>query len=423
MSSVVCLYIAWPSYKNVIAHIQLGFSVTAYIIGSLTTDLGEKASAANVMTYTWILLIGGFALASGSLIGSIVVIPTFNKHVLKITNIERSQGIDTLRRISIITLTAASLLMLICFYFMGFIPFFADDPLDAKFFRGDYRTSYERVALLYRGAYLTLVSILPVMLTVWWLRKRDIISLALSISGTALIFITLNRSSILSGVIILIGVIMSRKKITALIFLMMIMLIYPIGGSLFYILGYLTGKEQFSDIYNTTSIWSLFVSGAPDVSDQLTFFQRYMSEPTLTYGRTFLGGLIPYHFQWNPAVWTLQIQNPRTNLNDITSGGLRLPVQLWGFTAFGWFGVVLVPLVSGFFTGIFMRIVRKVYLSSGIAASVIVVLLFNSYGSLFYNYYLLSLYSIPAVVVTIYLINHSSSYPKRMKKTVGSAER
>ena len=117
------------------------------------------------------------------------------------------------------------------------------------------------------------------------------------------------------------------------------------------------------------------------------------------------GGLIPGHYKWNPSVYTLSIVTPGLDVNDIGSGGLRLPLPVWGYVSFQWAGVILFSLLTGIFSGIFLGIIKswiRKYESLIIRATAIIA--FTAVTGPIIGFTLLNMFFLPpAVIMLLYL--------------------
>jgi hypothetical protein len=172
----------------------------------------------------------------------------------------------------------------------------------------------------------------------------------------------------------------------------------------YYLIGLFFGIDQFTGLYSDDSLWALIASGAPDISDQLQFLKMYSVNPQLTFGKTFFGGLIPGHYQWNPSVWALSIISPNTDLNDITSGGLRLPVSIWGYTSFSWFGVVVVSLVSGLIMGYFTKYLKHWMQSGSMSKNIVAITFYSLIGVQLSGFYVFSYMFFPPLIVLFFYV-------------------
>jgi hypothetical protein len=240
--------------------------------------------------------------------------------------------------------------IIISFLVMGYVPMFADDPLQAKFFRGEYKQSYDKVKVIYRSSYFVIVTFLPLILAMF-VKYRKSKYLILSFLGLCILILTLNRKPALIGLISFLFILFSnsRKRILSMLFIYTFITVF---GTISYKYLYILMGKSIPNFY-TGMFWEDIVRGSPDLPDQLNFLTHFerLNEP-FTLGKTFIGGLIPNQFYWNPNVWTLSIANGGiTDISNIVSGGIRLPVYIWGYVSFGWFGVVVITFLVGFFIG------------------------------------------------------------------------
>jgi oligosaccharide repeat unit polymerase len=291
--------------------------------------------------------------------------------------------------------------MIICFLVMGFVPMFASNPLAAKFFRNEYQAPYARVSVLFRTCNYILQFTIPLLLVLWFYYRKKIYLFLFVISSVILIF-CFARGPALSGTVLAIGLIVAAKKKQMFKhYLIFLILIYSIGSAAYSLLGMMIGKEFFT--YDT--IWETISYGAPDIQDQLLFLTAFTNHPEYTYGRTFWGGLIPSHYYWNPSVWTLKIINNGADINNIISGGLRLPLPMWGYVSFSWIGVVVMSLSVGFLTGTFVKKTQwLLYNSNNLVIQAIIILLYGIIFSFFINFYVMSMYSLPIIFILFFYL-------------------
>lgn len=405
-------YLVWLNRWNVPAHMSLGFSITAYIIPGIFTDIITHYPQQVISIYELILLLGASANITGVILGFYFPIIKGVTVLHQVLSKPRQELLKKLyKTVFHITLTSI-LVIILCYAVMGFIPFFADNPFMAKFFRGEYRERYLRVAPIYRFFMFLLYSLVPITAAIW-IETKKIKYAYLSIGAILVIFLSLTRAPAFSGLLLIIGLLASRKLLTSILFIVFTGIIYPLGSSFYLILSSLLGFTNFSGLINQTDIFSIIASGAPDIEDQLNFLSSFLANGDFTYGLTFIGGLIPFNFKWNPGVWTLSVLNQNADVTEIASGGLRLPVPLWGYTSFGWFGVVLVPFISGFFSGNIVRFAKKyVERPKSLLHAVLALSVCSNYSSIFSGFYTLSIYSLPGLFLILYIKLSSNSKVK-----------
>src|SRR5262249_55680774 len=128
---------------------------------------------------------------------------------------------------------------------------------------------------------------------------------------------------------------------------------------------------QLGHSANQQEIAALIESGAPDVDEALRFFDSFLDHKQYTYGAQFVGGLIPMKSvvgqwiplaHWNPWEWSLAIlygTDDEEFLSTVRSGGLRIPLAISGYAAFGWWGVLFTTAGAGFLTGYLVRFAKR----------------------------------------------------------------
>ncbi|MGC2583012.1 MAG: hypothetical protein WA399_12985, partial [Acidobacteriaceae bacterium] len=266
-----------------------------------------------------------------------------------------------------------------------------------------YFAPYHRAAYLFRGSFSILVAVIPLLLVIWWLRRKRMRPLLLAISAVGLITVSLARQSSALGVLTFLGIAGARSRRGTFWFIFVCAVVYPIGSAAYLLFGLLTGLEGFGSIYALNSVADIVSSGAPDIHDQLTFLSGFSHLNTFTYGKTIFGGLVPGNYMWNPSVWSLTYNNPGANISDIVSGGLRFTTALWGYCNLGWVGVILIPVISGVLAGSMVRAIRRLPLDSSLFASAFVMLLYMTLGGQLTQFYLLSIHNIPSIICALFL--------------------
>ncbi len=164
--------------------------------------------------------------------------------------------------------------------------------------------------------------------------------------------------------------------------------VYFLGSAVYALLNAL-GFGAYGQASSMNFIESV-AAGAPDIADQLAFMTRWLADPVYSDGRTFVGGLVPGNYEWNPSVWTLSITNPGVDVAAISSGGYRLPPQVWGMVSFGWVGVFAVSLLYGWALGRLTRTMRQVIPSDRIENTVALFVVIGAAMDLFTRFYAMS---------------------------------
>lgn len=348
-------YLVWPSRWNIPAHVALGFWVVAYLVPIGVVGTHRTFASSLTGEYADVLLVGAIAFTVGVVLGTGVA-PRGTHLFGRIARMRFAPGDEAVTRTALVTVAAIAVL-LFAMLRMGFVPMFADDPLAAKFFRGAYGEAYRPVAIPYRIGTGLLPLLLPI-LAAFALRDRAR-ARWLVLLGVALLLmlLTLQRGPAATGLLLFVGVLLAGRR-RPLTLVATSVAVY-VGGALFYVvLGWLGVVE--SPVAVGPGLSASVAASTPDVSDGLGFLQRWHQhgEP-LAGGRTFLGGLVPGNFRWNPGVWTVALGDDSVRLQQLNTGGLRLAPPVWGLVSFGPVGVVLVPLVSGVLAGALTAQLRR----------------------------------------------------------------
>ena len=386
-------YIIWPSRYNVLQHLAVGGSFVSIVVPAMILNVQRVYPAPIVDLYIKILVIGTFSFLFGLVSGFITI-----------RNVKTNFSFDVmdgaLYEARVVKLTRNLMLigiigLVISYAVMGFIPMFAADPISAKLFRGQYQAPYIRVAVIYRSCFYILSTIIPIACIIWYKYKSKLFFF-LVLAALVLMAISLTRSGAFMGVVIAFAIVMSFKSRLHFFFLMVVLIGVFVLSSFFY---YLVGVRSYND---DKSVWEVITAGTPDITDHLDFLVRFDETPNWTYGRTVYGGLIPGHYEWNPAVYTLLMVNPGQDINDIGSGGLRLPLPVWGYVSFEWPGVILFCLITGFLSGWVIRMTKDMFIRhESIVVRTVILIAFGAVAGTFANFTQLLIYSLPPVIVSL----------------------
>lgn len=404
-------YMVWRGKWNIPAHIGLGFCVTAYIVPGLLTQVWNNTTPETVDFYCQINIWGAIAITIGTFSGYAL---NNNKNTAYKLNqlFDRNNEYIYKKKIEIIAITGI-IGMCLAYAIMGFIPMFAENPLIAKQFKGEYFEPYYRAAYLFRFSFSLLLVSIPLSLCAWYKFKSKKNLFYAGFAG-ALIAISLARASAAMGILTFIGILVATRGRWFKSYMTLLLIIFPLGSAGYLLLGAFLGVESLTTFYSVDSPFDIIASGAPDIADQLIFLEGFKTIENFTYGRTFFGGLVPGNFQWNPSVWTLTYDNLGADISEIVSGGLRLTPALWGYASFGWLGVFLLPFASGFFSGYLVKFLKFAPLDKSPLAAGLIIMLFMTLGKQATEFYLLSIHSIPAIACMLY-ITRARRKPKKFK--------
>ncbi len=382
----------WPSRRNVIAWMSFPFYITTALIPLLVINYGEVSSQQTIDTLTTLNIFGALAMAAGIVLGGHVRLPR-----IRLPSFARrrawSDPVLPIRR-TFAVMVVGCVLMTFCFAWMGTLPIFAEQPFLAKFFKGPYKEKYDQVAVIYRFAQAILAAAMP-MAIAFLVAVRDRKMLLVVGWAVAIFALSLNRGTVVAGAVLLIAAWSSESRRRLVVFLTFSTMLYALGSSVYVLLGIL--------VPNDFNLWVEIAHGAPDVNDHLAFLGKFDPFRDLTYGMTFIGGLVPSNFMYNPSVYTLAIVNDTFDISDIASGGFRLPPSVSGYMAFGWFGALVVPFVSGVISGHFTRRYRAMP-KHNLAQHVAVLLWYQFCAGFWVGFYSLSYQGVISIIIFLWLV-------------------
>jgi len=384
--------LVWPSRRNVIAWLGFPFFVVAYLIPLLAVDYASAATPEVIAELTAINAAGALAMAMGIVLGGHFGMKISVKLPFRLAGPPASTGLSPRRAFKI--LIVGCVLMTLCFLWMRSVPAFADEPFLAKFFRGQYKARYDQVSIPYRFSQIMLTAALPLAL-VFLAEMRDRALLVPVVWAVVLFALALNRGTALAGMVLMVAAWASRTRLRMTWFLLVSTFVFCVGSGVYFIIGLVVSADF--------NVWDEIARGAPDVKDQLGFLRAFDPSTQLTYGLTFIGGLVPSNFTYNPSVYTLTIANDVADVSDVASGGLRLPASIAGYMAFGWTGAILVSLVSGFLTGHFTKKLR-VMPTRNFSQQIATLLWFQIYASFWILFYEMSYQGVISIFLFSYLI-------------------
>lgn len=349
-------WIIWPNKRNILSITSLPILVLTYIIGSIYYVNREKTLLNITVTDNTIKIISCVFILStltwviGFFLSYVKENKSTNSIAVNFYKIKNNIEFGSLQKKIYFILFIGIIFIYYSFYKMTFIPLFAENPFQAKYMSGDYQILYKSVAQYYRIGLNCLSFVL--LFSVYFFLVKDnknkrLKYLIISIVAFITLSLTLRRSISVNNILLVLVFFVTfyRGKKAYCLLLFLIFLIYPFGSAFNDIFSYLQGEIPQLNLIS-------ILYGLPDVSDQLSFMEVYLNNPVHTYGRTIFGGLIPYHYKWNPATFSLEVLAGDSN---VASGGLRLPNELWGYISFGYLGAIVFGLIQGYLTGIVFK--------------------------------------------------------------------
>ncbi|CAH0146445.1 hypothetical protein SRABI44_00602 [Microbacterium foliorum] len=398
-------YVAWPNRWNIPAHLQLAFSIPAYVVPVFGLDWLQLPSPGVSAMYFRLVALGFVAMTAGVLVGRLIA-SRFVRDRGRIAGIQRvlHDAEDRVRQRVLLVVTACVVILLVCFLVMGFTPALAADPNAAKFFKGVYHEPYQVVSIPYRLTTTVIPLLMPLVAVYAWKRRRSIYWIVLLAVSVGVMLLSLLREPAISGLLLALGILIAFYRRFRVLYAIVLVAAYVAGSAMYAVLALLGVKQYQSMVRSPESLLTGIASGAPDIKDQLAFLNAWLPGHELTLGRTFLGGLLPGNNPWNPSVWALQTLNPNTPIEDIRSGGLRLPPSVWGYVSFDWVGAATVPLVSGVILGAMSLIAARAVNGIGLEQAAMLMLVYVAAIDVFPVFYRLSYLSVLALIVVLLLL-------------------
>jgi len=403
---VLAPYLVWPSRWNIPTHLVTGFCITGYVIPGLFTDVWAGYSDRTINYFIGINFLGAMALCLGTVLPLFVINHNYPSPFLKFYNLKISSYFITKRVFTLFFLAVIGIY--VAYAIMGFVPLLASDPLSARQFRGEYREPYYRAAILFRLSFFAISTTIPVMLLAAWENKSKYMFIVAFLGALALL-LSLSRGPMATGILFFVGILAASQRSRTAIrwYILAVIGLFPLASILFYGIGILFKVDAMVDMYNG-SIFENIAAGSPDISDQLTWLNGFIRGDYFSYGRTIFGGLVPGNYAWNPSVWTLSYDDIGLDISNMGTGGLRLTAAEWGYANFGWFGVVVLPLLSGIFNGFMLLYLKKAEGVLNRMQFATALLVYGTLGQQIASFYTLSMYSIPSAALALYIWQSNS---------------
>lgn len=335
----------WRRRDNVLAYVLIATWVVTIVVPIFGTSIVADSDPHVVRRLTWILLIGAGAYVVGLGIGGGIGSRSNFGHTATWTQplgddvpVRIEQWARRLAVGGLFTLAAA-------FALLGYIPALAADKASAKYGVGIYASGAARGGAVYHVAIALASVALPVMMIVAW-RHRSVRHVVLCGALLIGLLLTLSRQNAFSGPLLVVVAIVIERRWRPVVVVAMVC------GSLF--VGTLVNEIIFPAApgESTPSFATRVAASAPDVHDQIGFlsgFQvlgnHFVATNTLTAGLSLHKGY------YDPGAYAVRTLTLLPDVSGVGSGGIRLPAPEWGYSAYGWTGVVIWSLLSGLFAG------------------------------------------------------------------------
>ncbi len=335
----------WRRRDNVLAYVDGGLFLIMMALPLMFTQVIERFPTPIAGLYTQLLLIGSICYALGIAFGVLPGNLRSSRRPPIFAERLGSRNPNTsilYQRARILGLVAAASLAA-GFVAIGYVPILAADRLSAKYGVGAYQASFAQGALIYRTGLAVAAAALPLVLVVFY-RRRKLLDLAIGgFLGLGLVA-SLSRTLAFSGVLLVLVAILIEKKVGPTKILL--------AAACLFALGEMSTGVIFPDSTQVTgNLISRLAESPPDVRDHMSFLTRYETQGERTRGLTILGGLDLQENYWEPNLYALRTLTGNPNVGGIPSGGLRLPAPVWGYVSFGLVGAGVWSFLAGFFAG------------------------------------------------------------------------
>jgi hypothetical protein len=367
-------YLAFPSRHNVFFWFSFPIAVIALPIGMLF--LGWEGELEQLIDDSDLMSLAVILAVYAAVFCLTVYGVTRKKYALESRKVGRGSQTKSIRQVrarfsvtgvSILLCTSVVVVFAVAYSQMGFVPMLVaeEERSAAKYMSGEFQWLYRDAAVYFRGG------LMLAQVTAAW--------------AVVAIFYEERASRKLINVFVILAVIMvaittlRRGSIPGTVFLSLLIALGMFDAGrlkiLFVILGYLItvflGAALFNAFVFRGSLGQLaassldFLKTAPDAKDLVVFWDRFnFWDRPYSYGRTFFGGMIPYHYEWNPSVYTKWVLSGYGTDVNVATGGLRLPPAVKGFYSFYWVGVIAVAALNGAIRGALINLCKPFCSSS-----------------------------------------------------------
>lgn len=362
--------LCWRRRDNVAGYIQGGLFFATALVPIFGTTILDSVDQSVVHQYSRILAVGAAAFLLGLLYGA----PHGNRCRRPPVTFDRPFS-DGLPRWLLHRIRFAALGGLVglagSFVLMGYVPLLAADRHSAKYGVGPYAPGFARGSLAYHISIAVATAVTPTILMAAYRHRRHV-DLALSAALLGALALTLNRGSAFAGPLVFLVALAVEKRWRPAIIL--------VGVCLAFISGTLVNELLYTAPPSTRPPLAVRVAAsAPDISDHMQFLNGFQLQGSQFVGtKTLVAGfnLTREKGYYNPSHYALRIITGLSNIEDLASGGARLPPPLWGYAAYGYVGAAVWSFIAGaivgFGTTLFRRLLSDVQGCPGQAVNLVV---------------------------------------------------
>lgn len=347
----------WLRRDNLYGYLQVSTFLGTMLVPLLVAPVLEQADPQFVRLYAKIISLGAASSLAGVCFGFALGSRSPNKLPLTFTRpLAEGPPLRFIERRAVALAVVGCSTFLVAYYLLEYIPLFTADRVSAKYGIGAYRAGFLRGAVAYHFSLALAAAILPILLALYRTRRQSIHLVLVAVLSVALV-LTLSRQKAFIGPLVFIIALGIEKRVRPAV------LVGAVTATLF--AGAVFNGILFPSLQSGSSFAEQVAISAPDVRDGIGFVQGFeRAGAEHTHGRTILAGLSVSPGYWDPAVYSLRITTGLRDTGELASGGIRLPAPLWGYSAFGYAGVVsfcaLSGLVLGWATGKWKRLLTPV---------------------------------------------------------------
>jgi hypothetical protein len=337
----------WRRRDNVLGYVLIATWVVTILVPLFGTPIVAGSDPHVVWRLTWMLLIGAAFYLAGLAVGGGIGLRSRLAREVDWARPFQGEVPPTIhlwaRRLAVGSL----LLLAAAFALLGYVPALASDRASAKYGVGVYAAGAARGGAVYHLALALASVVLPVMMVIAW-RRRSIRDMALCGAVLLGLLLTLSRQNAFSGpLLVVVAVAVERRWKPVAVLTMVCCALFvgtlvnefvfpsaPVGGA------------------PTLSFAGRVAASAPDVHDQIGFLSGFETLGShFVHTKTLTAGFNAKKGYWDPGGYAVRTLTLLPDASGVGSGGIRLPAPEWGYSSFGWVGVILWSLLSGLFAG------------------------------------------------------------------------
>ena len=257
-------YFVWPSRWNIYAHVQLGFFISAFAIPVLFLGVMDEFTDTAIEHFIWISAVG----TVGSLFGLFLGCEFTGIRLLDAPRFLRATSDKQLAQsvywCLIVVLILGTVGILFYFRSIGTTPAFSDNPMQAKFQRGEFESG-AAIKTLYRVSFHTLLPALAVAMLLVIRREltgmQRMILMSVTTVATLCVLLTLVRYPLGFAGLMVLGIYVLPRRRATIPFVLGVTLTVGIGSAGIVWLQNLRNGERMESLVEAVG------EGSPDIPE------------------------------------------------------------------------------------------------------------------------------------------------------------